>query len=144
MFSSPLSGRIPALTVLVLGACVGAIAACNTRDRPAFPTGGGGGADSTGPVTLIDAPAQDTTVAAGPGVFVNGSSRDADGLDTVYVETDGGVTAFSPFIRPLTPFRFGLPITTNGLSGQTITIRIFATDRLGNRGDTATRQITVQ
>ncbi|HSB53330.1 MAG TPA: hypothetical protein VLD58_03205 [Gemmatimonadales bacterium] len=129
--------------MLVLGALVGAIAACNTRDRPTFPTGGGGG-DSTGPVTTIDEPGQDTTVTAGPGVFVNGRSTDADGLDTVYVETEGGVTTFSPFVRPSSPFRFGLPITTNGLAGHTITVRIFATDRNGNRGDTATRQLTVQ
>jgi hypothetical protein len=115
---------------------------CNTRDRPIFPTGGG--TDRIGPSTTIDEPSTDTTVAAGPGVFVNGRTLDEDGIDTIYVQTEGGITAFPPFVNVGTVFRFGLPITTNGLAGQTITVRIFGTDRLGNRGDTATRQITVQ
>lgn len=143
MYSSPHPGRIPALMVLVLGVMIGSVAACNTRDRPTFPTGGGSG-DSSGPVTTIDAPAQDTTVLAGPAVFVNGRTSDPDGLDTVYVETEGGLSAFAPFVRPSSPFRFGLPITTTNLAGAVITVRIFGTDRLGNRGDTGTRQITVR
>jgi hypothetical protein len=77
-------------------------------------------------------------------VFVNGRTLDQDGIDTVYVETEGGVTAFAPFVRVGTVFRFGLPITTAGQSGATITVRVFGTDRLGHRGDTAIRQITVQ
>ena len=93
---------------------------------------------------MTPSPARDTAVTAGPAVFVNGTTIDESGLDTVYVETEGGVTAFSPFVRPQSPFRFGLPITTNGLGGSTITVRVFGTDRDGNRGDTATRQITVQ
>ncbi len=138
MFFSPSPGRRSALMALGL-----VLAGCATRDRPTFPTDGGSG-DSVGPVTRIDLPSQDTTVTAGPAVFVNGTSSDDDGLDTVYVITQGGVTAFSPFVRPRSPFRFGLPITTNRLGGATITVRVFGTDRAGNRGDTATRQITVQ
>lgn len=118
------------------------VAGCNTRDRPSFPTGGG--TDQIGPVTVIDDPSKDTTVIAGPGVFVNGRTIDDDGIDTIYVETEGGLTSFPPFIRVGNAFRFGLPITTNRLSGATITVRVYATDLLGNRGDTATRQITVQ
>lgn len=135
--------RVRALSPAVIGvvALVTGLA-CNTRDRPTFPTGNG--PDAVGPSTTIDEPTGDTTVAAGPAVFVNGRTLDDDGIDTLYVLTEGGVTAFAPFVRPRSPFRFGLPITTNNLSGHVITVRIFGTDRLGNRGDTATRQITVQ
>ncbi|HWA57322.1 MAG TPA: hypothetical protein VG692_08715 [Gemmatimonadales bacterium] len=143
MFSSPAPGRRLVLGALVPGLVLGALAACNTRDRPSFPTGNGSG-DSVGPVTSIDAPDRDTTVPAGPAVFVNGRVIDDSGLDTVYVETEGGITTFAPFVRPPSPFRFGLPITTNGLSGAVITVRVFGTDRDGNRGDTASRVITVQ
>lgn len=143
MFSSPFPGRKPAPRGLVAVALLGTLAACSTRDRPTFPTGGTGG-DSTGPVTIIDVPASDTTVSAGPAFIVTGRTTDADGLDTVYLQTEGGVTAFAPEVRPQSPYRFGLPITTNGLSGATITVRVFGTDRLGNRGDTATRVLTVQ
>lgn len=115
---------------------------CDTRDRPDFSPGGA--PNGLGPATTIDAPTQDTTVPAGPALFVNGRSLDQDGIDTLYVLTEGGVTAFSPFVDLGTTFRFGLPITTNNLTGAVITVRIFGTDRLGNRGDTATRQITVQ
>jgi hypothetical protein len=95
-------------------------------------------------LTTIDFPGQDTTVTAGPAAFVNGTSTDPDGIDTLYFETVGGLTSFQPAIRAGTSFRFGLPLTTTGLSGQTITVRVFGTDLLGNRGDTATRQVTVQ
>jgi hypothetical protein len=132
----PLRPTVVALVVLVAGL------ACATRDRPIFPTGND--PDSIGPSTTIDEPTQDTTVPAGPGVFVNGRTLDDDGIDTLYVVIEGGVTAFAPIVRPGSPYRFGLPITTNNLSGHVITVRVFGTDRLGNRGDTATRQITVQ
>lgn len=143
MFSSRFPGWKPALPGLVAGALAGVLSACSTRDRPTFPTGGTG-SDSAGPVTIIDSPTGDTTVTAGPALFVTGRTTDDDGLDTVYVETDGGVTSFSPEVRPASPFRFGYPITTNGLAGDTIIVRIFGTDRLGNRGDTATRTIAVE
>lgn len=142
MFPTLIRGRHWPLGLAVATILAAAGAGCNDRDRPAFPTGGG--TDQIGPATTIDDPSTDTTVTAGPGVFVNGRTLDEDGIDTIYVVTEGGITAFPPFVDVGTVFRFGLPITTNGLSGQTITVRIFGTDRLGNRGDTATRQITVQ
>lgn len=142
MFSSLIGGRRWPLGLVAAGIVFAAGTGCTTRERPTFLTGGG--PDQIGPATTIDEPSTDTTVAAGPGVFVNGRTLDEDGIDTIYVVTEGGITAFPPFIDVGTVFRFGLPITTNGQSGQTITVRIFGTDRLGNRGDTATRQITVQ
>ena len=115
---------------------------CLTRDRLTFPDPVGPGVD--GPRTVIDVPAADTTVTAGPGYVVTGFSTDADGIDTLYFETVGGISAFPPFTGGDDSVRFGLPLTTSGLAGDTITLRVFGTDRLGNRGDTATRRIAVQ
>jgi len=118
-----------------------AAGACTERDRLTYPDTGPGDA---GPRTTIDHPGTDTTVQAGPAVFVVGYTKDADGVDTVYFETEGGVSNFQPFVGPRDSVRFGLPITTSGLSGAMITVRVFGTDRLGNRGDTAIRVLTVQ
>lgn len=141
MFWSPPKRPSLALFPLVLAGLLTPVG-CTTRDRPDF--GLGNGPDGIGPSTSIDSPTQDTTVTAGPGVLISGRSLDADGIDTLYAITEGGVTAFAPEVNPGTTFRFGYPISTNGLSGEVITIRIFGTDKLGNRGDTATRTITVQ
>jgi hypothetical protein len=81
---------------------------------------------------------------AGPDFFFGGFTRDQDGVDTVYFETDGGVTSFPPLVGAGDSVSYVLPLTTNGQNGQTITLRIFGTDLLGVRGDTATRHITVQ
>ena len=119
-----------------------ALLGCEERNRLTFPNPSTG----AGPSSAIDQPAQDTTVDAGPGFIITGVSVDEDGIDTVYFETEGGVTSFAPFIPDGSPdsVRFGLPITTNGLAGEVITFRVFGTDVLGNRGDTASRQITVE
>lgn len=143
MFRPSSARRLLPVGLLSWGAFAAAATGCNTRDRLTFPSGGGG--DQLGPVTVIDSPKEDTTVAPTPVVFVNGRTLDQDGIDTVYFETEGGKTAFAPFIGGGTAFRFGLPITTDSsLLGAVITVRVFATDRLGNRGDTAVRRITVQ
>ncbi|MEP6573058.1 MAG: hypothetical protein ABJD11_10200 [Gemmatimonadota bacterium] len=121
------------------GALFGALLSCS-RDRLTFPAGPNG----TGPVTTIDQPGSDTTVSAGPEFFVTGRTIDLDGIDTVYVESTGGVSNFAPSVVGSDSFRFGFPFTTLGLSGDTINIRIFGVDRLGNRGDTASRQLVIQ
>ncbi len=114
--------------------------ACGTRDRLTFPS-----TDSAGPQTKIDRPNADTTVSGDSAFFlVTGTSVDADGVDTLYVETAGGVTNFPPQSFHQDSVRFGLPLTTQGLAGDTITVQVFATDELGNRGDTAIRRIAVQ
>lgn len=130
------------LTVASLCSVGAAVAGCDTRDRLTFPDDNGPG--GIGPATTIAVPSSDTTVPAGPSFFVTGNVTDADGIDTVYFETDGGLSAFPPEIDPGTSFNFGLPLTTNGLSGTAITVRVFATDQSGNRGDTAMRIVTVQ
>ncbi|HEY7681593.1 MAG TPA: hypothetical protein VH879_03020 [Gemmatimonadales bacterium] len=125
-------------TAAGIGAAVGA-AGCSTRDRLTFPDPG-----PAGPQTVIEQPAQDTSVSEGPAFVVSGRSRDADGVDTVYLETEGGVDTFLPLTDGGTDVPFDVPLTTVGQSGQTLTLRVFGTDGLGNRGDTAVRRIAVQ
>lgn len=125
-------------TLLWLAALVG----CETRDRLLFDAPGG--PDGEGPSSSIDVPAADTTVTAGGAYFVTGLVTDASGIDTIYFDTEGGLSAFPPEIDPGTSFRFGLPLTTTGLAGDTIVVRVYATDTDGHRGDTASRRIAIQ
>lgn len=114
---------------------------CSTRDRLLFPEDPGAG--SEGPTSTIDVPSDDTTIVAGPNFFVTGLVEDATGIDTIYFDTEGGITSFQPVVDPGISFRFGLPLTTGGLAGTTITFRVYATDLSGIRGDTATRQVMI-
>lgn len=114
---------------------------CNARDRLTFPNPDPLG---TGPRTIIDRPLVDTSVEEGPGFFVTGYTRDGDGVDTVYFETEGSVSHFPPITGGGDSVRFALPLTTTGQGGATILVRVFGTDRLGQRGDTATRLVAVQ
>jgi hypothetical protein len=120
----------------------GAALGCNTRDRLTFPDPGPTGG---GPHTVIDRPLGDVKVSGDSAIFfVTGYSVDRDGLDSLYFETEGGLTSFQPEVVTVDSLRFGLPLTTGGLAGDTIILRFFATDQLGNRGDTAIRRIVVQ
>jgi hypothetical protein len=123
---------------LVLAALMG----CETRDRLLFSDPGAPGGE--GPSTIIDRPVADTTVTAGPAFSVTGLVTDESGIDTIYFDTEGGSSAFLPEVNAGTSFRFGLPLTTSGLAGDTILVRIYATDNDGNRGDTATRRIAIE
>jgi hypothetical protein len=118
-------------------------AACQERDRLTFPEPG----DGIGPVTMIDQPnGSDTTVDAGADFFVNGRTVDPDGVDTVYFLVIGGNQNFNPF-RPSPPtdtVRWGLPLSTTGRSGSTITVQIHGVDRQGNQGAPSTRQVIVR
>ena len=140
MLQSPHSSRAKALTAAF---CVlGWLTGCETRDRLIFQDPSGPGSD--GPSSVIDVPAADTTVTAGTAYFVTGLVTDPSGIDTIYFDTEGGLSAFQPEIDVGTSFRFGLPLTTSGLAGDTITVRVYATDSEGNRGDTASRKIAIQ
>jgi hypothetical protein len=118
-------------------------AACQERDRLTFPDPG----DGIGPVTMIDQPnASDTTVDAGADFLVSGRTVDPDGVDTVYFLVTGGNQNFNPF-RPSPPadtVRWGLPISTTGRSGSTITVQIHGVDLQGNQGPPSTRQVVVR
>ncbi|MEA2712837.1 MAG: hypothetical protein QOK27_798 [Gemmatimonadales bacterium] len=119
------------------------VAACQERDRLTFPDPG----DGIGPVTMIDQPnGSDTTVDAGPDFFVNGRTVDPDGVDTVYFLVTGGNQNFNPF-RPSPPadtVRWGLPISTTGRSGSTITVQVHGVDLQGNQGAQSVRQVIVR
>lgn len=122
---------------------VGAAGGCDERERLTFPTPG----DSIGPVTTIDQPnGADTTVFPGSGLFVNGRTIDPDGVDTVYFFVLGGNTNFQPLHpRPVEDtVTFGLPISTFGRSGQTLTVQVYGVDVTGNRGGTSTRLIHIR
>lgn len=132
----------------LVAALVVALAACEERERIGTGPddgGGGTGGDGEGPVTTIRAPGvEDTTVTAGPGVFVAGVVTDDTGLDSVYFDVSGGVTTFQPVNEDGSrTLNFALPITTNGQQGQLITVEVYGVDLAGNRGERATRRIAV-
>jgi hypothetical protein len=117
--------------------------ACNTRDRLTFPDQG----DGIGPATMIDKPnGSDTTVAAGADFVVQGRTVDLDGVDTVYFLVIGGNQNFGPFVPspPTDTVRWGLPLSTTGRSGSTITVQVYGVDIQGNQGAPSTRQVIVQ
>ena len=116
---------------------------CNERDRLTFPSP----SDGVGPVTTIDQPnGADTTVFPGSDFFVNGTTVDPDGVDTVYFFVLGGNQNFSPLSpNPTqTTVRFGISLTTFGHSGATFEIQVYGVDVLGNRGGTSTRLIHIR
>src|SRR5262245_18934776 len=127
--------------VVFWGVAATLILGCSERDRLTFPTS----VDGLGPAATITDPGQDTTVVAGPNALVSGLVVDQDGIDTVYFDVQGGVTSFSPFVaNGDDTVTFQLPITTNGLSGNTITVAVSGVNLAGITGDTALRQITIQ
>lgn len=149
MISGSSRGRILALAA-ALAVAGSAAAGCDDRERVTAPGSGpgpgGGGGDDQGPAVVIEIPPGDVTVNAGPAVFVAGRVTDPDGVDSLYAESDGGITEFLPFKHDGSiVMTFGLPFGTNGLSsGTSFTIRIFAVDQGGQRGDTAYRTISIR
>lgn len=129
-------GRIiPALLATAMAA------ACSERDRIVAPDPG----DGFGPEVTITEPASDTTVTAGPGVFVAGFVVDNDGIDTLYVDIVNGNQAFSPLTFDKDSIRFDLPIATSGLaSGDSMVVVLFAVDEAGNRGSPVERTLFIQ
>ena len=135
----PWSRRLARLSPVLVWFAV----ACNTRDRITFPDPGNG----IGPATTIDRPnGSDTTVAAGADFVVQGRTVDLDGVDTVYFLVIGGNQHFSPFVPSPPPdtVRWGLPLSTTGRSGSTITVQVYGVDIQGNQGAPSTRQVNVQ
>jgi hypothetical protein len=129
-------------SVIVAGAIEFA-GACAERDRLTFPNQ----SDGSGPVTLIDQPGViDTTVDAGPILFVNGRTIDSGGVDTVYFLVTGGSYGFPP-LRPNPPrdtVQFGVPLPTSGGSGRTIELQVYGVDQQGNHGPSVSRRITIR
>ena len=118
-----------------------ALVGCSSRDRLTFPNSN----DGEGPSVTITDPSQDTTVQAGPAALVSGRVVDSDGIDTVYFDVQGGLSSFPPLLaNGVDTVTFSLPISTNGLSGTTISIAISAVNVAALHGDTAIRQVIVQ
>lgn len=123
---------LPAVTLL---------AGCSERDRLTFPTA----PDGAGPVTSIDQPSRaDTVVRAGPQFVLSGRTVDPDGVYLVNFLVVGGSDNTPPFRGGADTVRFGLPISTAGHTGDTLSIEIYGVDSLGNRGGSAFRRIFVE
>ncbi len=122
----------------------GLLLACDERERLTFPSNLPGN-DDQGPITVIDAPARDTTLTEGEPFIVSGRSIDPNGIATVFFLVENGDVNFSPVDGAGSDtVRFGLPIPTVGRFGQTITITVHAEDTLSNLGGPAIRRLTVQ
>lgn len=129
--------------ILVAASAMALATGCDERTRLTFPTP----SDGVGPVTTIDQPnGADTTIFPGSDFFVNGTTVDPDGVDTVYFFVNGGNQNFSPFTpNPTqTSVRFGIPVTTFGHSGETFEVQVYGVDVLGNRGGTSTRHLHIR
>ncbi|MFL5403116.1 MAG: hypothetical protein ACJ8BF_09910 [Gemmatimonadales bacterium] len=129
-------GALVALVLLVLAA------GCEERDRLTFPSPD----DGIGPITTIEQPnASDTTVDAGPDFLVSGRTVDPDGVTTVYFLVIGGNQPgpYRPSPAADTVW-FGLPVSTVGRSGETLTVEIYGVDSQGNEGAHSVRQIVVR
>ena len=133
--------HLAARKALILAVVLAAAAGCSERDRLTFPTS----VDGLGPLVTIFDPSGDTTVTAGPAALISGQVVDQDGVDTVYFDVIGGVTAFNPFFADGDDtVTFQLPITTQGQSGNIIEVLISGVNLAGLHGDTASIVITVQ
>lgn len=117
------------------------IVACSERERITSPDPG----DGIGPITTITEPVFDTTVNAGPGIFVAGHVVDQDGVDTLNIEVINGAQQFLPLTFDKDSIRFDLPISTSGAeSGDTIQVILIGVDGAGNRGPPAGRMIFIK
>jgi hypothetical protein len=118
-------------------------AGCDERDRLTFPNSEPG--DDQGPITLIDIPSEDTVLTEGEAFALSGRSIDANGVDTVYFQIEGGGVDFSPFVgEGADTVRFGLLIPTIGHAGQTITVTARAVDLLSNQGGPTIRRLSIE
>jgi hypothetical protein len=139
LYSSSTTWRLAVLAVLA-----GVSGACHERERLTFPNSPG---DGVGPFTTIDQPnGPDTTVPAGPQLFISGRTIDPDGVDTVYFLVTGGVQTFQPFLPnpPTDTVHFGLQIVTSGQSGDTVSVAVLGVDSQGNRGNVSSRRVFIQ
>lgn len=118
------------------------VAGCATRDRITTPVS----VDGTGPRVTIEVPAGDTTVSPGPALVVSGEVTDADGIDTVYFDVTGGVSSFPPYVADpgQDTVLFQIPLTTQGLPGDTMFVQVRAVDVLGATGSSTIRTVVVK
>jgi hypothetical protein len=116
---------------------------CEERSRLTFESNGPD--DTTGPVATIDEPASDTLIFAGAPFILGGRVVDPGGVDTVYVDIEGSDHSLLPLAGGgRDTVRFGVPITTLGQAGRTVTVQVFGVDLFGNRGDRVLRQFLIR
>ncbi len=126
----------------ILATLLAVVTGCTERERFTIPIDPG---DSEGPVTTIVNPSTDTVLTAGDPFILDGRSVDPTGIDTVYFDLFGSVQGFLPSPgHGEDTVSFGLPISTAGLGGTTLVVRVRAVDLLGNTGVTAQRQLGIQ
>ena len=118
--------------------------ACGERERLVFPTDDPG--DGEGPITEISQPGvPDTAVRDGDLLVVQGRTYDPDGVDSVYLEVGGANQSFLPLVpEGVDTVPFSLQISTLGLAGGTILVRVHGVDRLGDQGFAVNRQIRIE
>jgi hypothetical protein len=125
-------------------AALAALVSCGERDRLVFPVENPG--DGSGPTTEISQPGvDDTVVVEGDLLIVRGRTYDADGVDTVYFEVGGANQGFSPIeAEGKDTVDFALQLSSLGLSGATVVVRIHGVDVLGQQGSPVSRQIRIE
>lgn len=128
----------------VLGVVWALAAGCGERDRLTFPTVDPG--DGAGPTTEILRPSvEDTAVVEGDLVFVQGSTSDPDGVDSVYFELSGINQSYAPLHgNGENTVNFSLQFSTLNFTGPTVTVRAYGVDLLGTQGSVVTRRISLQ
>ncbi len=121
-----------------------ALVSCGERDRLVFPVENPG--DGAGPTTEINHPAaSDTVVFEGELLIVQGRTYDPDGVETVFIEIGGANQEFSPIQGAgEDTVAFALQLSTLGLGGATVAIRIHGVDLLGDEGFPVNRQIRIE
>ena len=125
-------------------AALAALVSCGERDRLIFPVENPG--DGTGPTTDITQPAaDDTVVVEGDLLILRGRTYDADGVDTVYFEVGGANQGFSPIQgEGRDTVDFALQLSSFGLTGATVVVRIHGVVLLGQQGSPVSRQIRIE
>jgi Bacterial Ig domain len=118
------------------------LAGCDERERLTFPSTPG---DEIGPVTVIDHPGRDTVIVEGDQVVLAGRTFDDSGVDTVYFLMSGSNQTFPPVAAEGDDtVTYGLPISTIGLSGFTVTVEILGVDLEGHRGSGTIRRLSIE
>ena len=116
---------------------------CEERSRLTFESNGP--EDTTGPVASIDKPAADSVIFEGQPFMLGARVIDPSGVDTDYVDLEGSDHTLLPLEGGgRDTVRIGVPITTAGQAGQTVTVQIFGVDLFGNRGARAIRRLQIQ
>jgi hypothetical protein len=125
-------------------AALAALVSCGERERLIFPAEDPGNGE--GPTTEVNRPmAPDTLVSDGDLLVVQGRAYDADGVDAIYIEIGGANQEFAPIQgEGQDTVAFALQLSTLGLGGVTMVVRIHSVDLLGDEGPSVNRQIRVE